>query len=260
MWTGTIELGLVNIPVTLAKAVDDKSESAIKQVCRCHSLPIDARWRCKETHELCTDTVPAIKIGEGDNDWLEIDESEMVAIEDRTKSKILTLLDVQPVDTLPLMFAYGVYYVRHNAKANVEPTAMATLVAALSKSNYGLMVNWGSAANEKLAAITAEAGVLVLRLVPHWDRVRVASSMERAHFKGKLDKRNVERMTELLEAFRNPEGFQYPKYADEGQELRHALIERILNGEQMPEQAPAPKVDPDQFFEMLDKAIEEVRS
>jgi non-homologous end joining protein Ku len=259
MFTGTIELGLVNIPITLGKAVGDEREGSLKQVCRCHQKPIDARWRCAVSHEYTTDTVAAVQVG--DDEWRLIDEAEMQQIEEATKSKILTVLDVQPTSKLPLMYAYGTYYVRHDAKSKMRPDAMATLVASMTKNHYGLVTKWGNSAKEKLCFITAESGVLVLRLIPFWENIRVASSAEREHFKGKVQPKNVEKMDELLNAFRNPDGFKYAEYADAAIQLRQNAIERILSGEE-PKPLPAPpKLDePLEIEKMIDLAIAEARS
>lgn len=259
MFSGIIELGLVNIPITLGKAVDDR-EAHFKTVCRCHKKPIDARWRCSVSHELTTDTLSAVQVDE--NEWRVIDEAEMAQIEEATKSKILTVLDVQPIDKLPLIYAYGTYYVRHDAKSKMRPDAMTTLVASMTKNKYGLVVKWGNASRDKLCLITAESGVLVLRLIPFWENIRVASQTEREHFRGKLVKRNVEKMDELLNAFRNPEGFRYTEYSDVGRELREAAVERILSGEEQPARPAPPKDDsgPLEIEKMIDLAIAEARS
>lgn len=258
MFTGVIELGLVNIPVTLGKAIDDR-EPHFRTVCRCHKKPIDARWRCSVTEKLTTDTLSAVQVDE--NEWRVIDEDEMAQIEEATKSKILTVLDVQPTSKLPLMYAYGTYYVRHDLKSKVRPDAMATLVASMTKNKYGLVVKWGNASRDKLCLITAESGVMVLRLIPFWENVRVASTDEREHFKGKIQPRNVEKMDELLNAVRNPEGFRYPEYSDVGKELREAAVERILSGTE-PKSRPAPPKDDDgplEIEKLLDLAMEAMK-
>jgi non-homologous end joining protein Ku len=260
MFSGSISLGLVNVPITIAKAWGDEREGSLKQVCSCHKKPIDASWRCSVSMERCTDTVSAVQIS--DDEWRVISTDEMGKIEDATNSKVLEVLDVQPLARLPLLYATGCYFIRHDDKAKMRPEAMATLVASMTKAKVGLVVKWGNSTREKLCVIAAERGVLTLRVIPFWSGVRVPSKKERAHFSVKLKPRNVAKMDELLGALSNPEGFQYAEYQDEGLALRQAAVERILDGEE-PVQRKAPeKIEEEDIdiFEMIDRAVAEVKA
>ena len=258
MFSGTIQIGLVNVPITLGKSWSDERETSLKQVCICHKQPIDRSERCSVDHTSPVSKLYAVQVEEGV--WRPIDENEMAQIESDTTSKILDVIDVQPVSKLPLLYATGCYYCRHDKKAKMEPTAMATLVASLTKGNLGLVCKWGNASREKLCVITAEAGILILRVIPFLENVRVASTAEREHFRAKPDPKNVTKMTELLDAIQNPNGFQYAEHHDEGLRLRTEAVERIIAGKKS-EPRPEPKM-PEQtdIFAMIDAAIAEVRS
>jgi non-homologous end joining protein Ku len=45
-WSGSIQCGLLNVPVTVGSAVTDSREKSLMDVCAKHHVPIDRSERC----------------------------------------------------------------------------------------------------------------------------------------------------------------------------------------------------------------------
>jgi non-homologous end joining protein Ku len=264
MWSGHIELGILTIPITIGKAWADEKVGGLMTVCvhevggKTTPQPISRSERC----ELCKGSPEnkrtAVIVDEG---HLHIfDEDELAHIETSTQTPTLRIQDVQPIKDLPLMFSTGIYYIRHDEKSKVPPKALNRLVNALGKTGYGLICQWGNSSSQKLCVITARRGVLCLQVIPHRSEIRPASLKERAHFSVKDNPEETKTMVELLTALRNPNGFQYDSYQDQGYEMRKQAVDRILAGE-VPETEieHEPKAEPTDIMEALKAALQSAK-
>jgi len=118
MWSGTLRLGLLTVPITLAKATSEQREKALVTVCE-HGVPINRSERCGAGEETCTlSKSKAVQVGE--DEYRTLEPNEYLAIEDSTKSDTLDVLDVQPLRELPLIFGMGTYYCLGAALARME--------------------------------------------------------------------------------------------------------------------------------------------
>jgi len=248
MWSGTLRLGLLTVPITLAKATSEQREKALVTVCE-HGVPINRSERCGAGEETCTlSKSKAVQVGE--DEYRTLEPNEYLAIEDSTKSDTLDVLDVQPLRELPLIFGMGTYYVRADAKVRGSEQGFAILHAALAKTKQGLVVKLCRSASQKLCVIHASEGLLLLTQIPFMAELRKPGEQERSHWETEAPEAQVALATELLSQQRNPDGFAWPDYIDNGYKMRTAVVDRILadelplddEGEQqereIPEQAP----------------------
>jgi non-homologous end joining protein Ku len=262
MFSGSIKLGLLNIPITIGKATEDGREHGLSQVCD-HSddgriVRIDKSERCEICGGRPQHKAMAVKLPDSD-EYRIFDTNELTAIEDATKSSVLKILDAQPLSKLPLLYSTGVYYVRHNVKSKTDAEAFATLAVTLSKNRMGLVCKWGNSAKEKLCVITSDRGVMMLRVIPFVDSIRPASSVEREHFSVKVNPKAMTKMDAFLHEISNPEGFAYANYSDQGLALRQAAVERVLAGEKPNRPAPPkPEVEPMDLDAMIEAAMADV--
>lgn len=257
MWQGFIQIGLINIPVSLGKAAEIQRESSLVQVCNHDDhepVKIDRSERCEECEGRPLSKRWAVQTDEGE--FHVFNENEYNEIEEATKLDSLVVTDVQPASNLPLMYSFGAYYIRHNEKAKITPSAMATLVAAMMKTKLCLVCKLGNASRQKLCVISAENGLLILRQVPFLDDVRVASKAERLHMSAKVDRKAVEKMGDLLHELQNVDGFAYAEYNDAGLQLRAEAVDRIMKGEKREIKKMDPKPDAEvDIFALIDNEV-----
>jgi non-homologous end joining protein Ku len=250
MWSGAIEIGMLNIPITIGKAFEQVKEKSLTTVCYHGDAEGASTISRSERCEKCGGSPQNKRLAiETEDGYRLFDEAEVSHIEVSTKTPTLVIKDVQPLKTLPMLFSTGVYYVRHDEKSKVPPRALNRLIMALGKTEYALVCQWGNSSSQKLCVISAERGVLILRQIPYLNEIRIASKKERLHFAVPSDEAETDKMVELLGALRNPEGFKYESYKDHGLELRQAAVERILEG--LPEDIPESESENDEPVDIM---------
>jgi Ku protein len=230
MWSGSIQLGLLNVPITVGKSWTEEREKSLVQLCADHKVPIDRTERCGAGHETCSLVkVRGVQVSEGE--YKALDAAQYAHIEDSTKSDMLTILDAQPVYELPLEYGTGTYFLRPDKKVKGSVTPFAVLVKAMRKSDYGLIVKWCRSARQQLAVIHVNVdGLLVLTTIPYVNELRTAGDQERAHMEVEPDDAHVDLLVDLLEATSNEEGFQHDAYKDDGLVMRARAVNEILSG------------------------------
>lgn len=257
MWSGTIRLGLLNVPITLAKAWSDQRVDGLRELCADHLTPVSRNERC----DAC-DGAPASKVRgvETPSGWRKFSENELASIEDATKTDTLDVHDVQPLDTLPMPFATGTYFVRPDKKSKGSELVFAHLCEALDATGYGMIAKWGNSAKQKLVVVYARDGYILLSTIPMPNEIRFPGDQESAHHGVQTDDGQTQMLCDLLSECKNPDGFQYGSYEDAGLRLRNEAIDRILDGngptdpiEQIP---TAPATD---LMDALKASIEQKR-
>lgn len=233
MWSGTISLGLVSIPVTIGKAWQDEREASLRDICGDHLVPVDRTERCPADPDC---TIAKQKGVEVDGTWRAFNVNEYEAIEAATKSDTLEILNVQKEWDLPLEFGTGTYYVRFNDKAKGNsPDAFAHLIATLNQRDEGCIVKWCRSAKQKLAVLRTDGkGHLLLTTIPFVTELREPGKLESAHQHVEINGEIVEQMGNLMDAL-TTEQFDHSLYSDEGMRLRSEAVEKILGGEKLQE-------------------------
>src|ERR1700746_987779 len=101
-----IEIGMLSIPVTIGKATVEERESSLIDV----AITSTGVERIRRNEHLASGNqidqkAKAVQIEDGNLRLL--NEGEMAHIEASTKSSVLTIVDVQPLKYLPLVFSTG---------------------------------------------------------------------------------------------------------------------------------------------------------
>lgn len=233
MWSGTISLSLITIPVTIGKSWSDEREKNLRDICGTHLVPVDRTERCPADFRCEIDKVKGLEV---DGEWRAFNAAEYAAIEEATKSDTLEILNVQKEWDLPLEFGTGTYYVRFNAKAKGQsPDAFAHLVATLNQRDEGCVVKWCRSARQQLAVLRTDGqGHLLLTTIPFVGEWREPGLMESAHQHVEIQGEIVEQMGVLMDAL-STEQFDHSLYTDEGLRLRSEAVEKILGGEKLQE-------------------------
>ena len=236
MWSGTISLGLVKIPVTIGKAWSDARESSLRELCATHKTPVDRTERCSKDSKCQVGGNKVRGVEMPDGSWRAFKESEYTAIEESTKSDTLEIITVQKEWDLPLEFGTGTYYVRYNEKAKGNsPDAFAHLIATLNQRDEGAVVKWCTSSRQKLAVLRTDGkGHLLLTTIPFIKELREAGKLESAHQQVEIVEGVVEQMGNLMDALGKTE-FDHASYTDKGLELRTEAVDKILGGEQLQE-------------------------
>lgn len=249
MWKGSISLGMLTIPISVGKSWGDETDPSLKDVCTCHGLPIERHERCKVTGdrpEGKTKGVAVIDATEADGvRWHAMDKSEWDNIKQQTKSFSLDILDIQPLDTIPMHFSIGTYYCRAE---NGSERAFAIFAEVLERHKMAAVTKWCRDTKQKLAVLHVWDGILLMTVLPFRSAWRAPGEAERAHLKedvrSQVNMREVAVAEQILNAMSSPLGFAWESYRDDGVALRAQVVDRMLTGLQ-PAHRPVDRTVPD---------------
>jgi non-homologous end joining protein Ku len=232
MWSGSITLGILNVPITIGKAWEDERERSMRDVCVCHGLPIEKHERCAKTKERPPmGKTKGVEMANGK--WRKLSVVEVSRIEDATKSDSLEILDVQPEHEYPLEYSIGTYYIRPAPKADMRSFQL--LVHGLTENNRGALVKWCRSTTQKLAVLRVWNGILMLSVIPFRSAWREPGEQERRHYETEVDPKMYEVMSTLLDATSNPNGFEWDQYADDGLAIRAEAVAKVMKGQRFDE-------------------------
>ena len=231
MWSGSITLGLFNIPVSVGKAWGDswQKNAGIRDICTCHKLPIDRSERCEKTGQDATGKEKGVEIKPGE--WKALTEAEVAHIEEQTASDSLEVLDYRKLWDLPMEYAIGAYYVRFKPakpKSTTGRDAFATFVAALERNDTGAVVKWCTSSSQRLCILHAEDGVLYMTQVPFEENLRKPGDSENAHKAEQIDAAAVQGFNDLMAALATEGDYDHSRFTDDGTALRTKAVEEFV--------------------------------
>ncbi len=234
IWKGSISFGLVNIPVKLYSATEEK-DVAFHQVHRADG----GRVKYKRICSIDGEEVPYADIAKG----YELPDGDMVVLTDEdlaelplTSSREIDVLSFVPLEQVdPIIFAKS-YYLEPEAKAT---KAYVLLRDALQESGRVAIVKVALRRREALAALRVREGVVTLETMLWPDEVRTPDF-------GFLGETVEVRPQELAMAHSLIESlsgdFDPSQYSDQYRAALDSLIEARIEGRDV---MPAPDVSED---------------
>ncbi|MDI3317405.1 MAG: Ku protein [Bacillota bacterium] len=246
IWKGTLAFGLVNIPVRLYAAVEERS-IRFRQLHRPCSTPV----RYRKTCPTCGVEVPpeelarAYEVAPGRFVEVTDEDLEGLPLPTRHTVELLDFVEAGAVD--PVAFLRG-YYLEPDGGAK----AYALLREALRRSGRAGVARLGLREKERLALlrVAADGRTLALQTLLYPDEVRSPAELA-IPGEVEVDPREREMALRLVEMLSAP--FDPGRYHDRSREALEALIARKAQGE--PLRAPAPERPTG--VEELTRALEE---
>ena len=250
MWAGSLRLGLLNVPITIGKAAQEQKEKGLVTVCADHKVPINRSERCGAGAKDCSLT-KSKAVQKADKSYHVFSPAEVSSIEDSTKSDTLDVLDVQPLNDLPMEFGMGTYYVRADKKVRGSEQAFSILALALAKTRMGMVAKLCRSASQKLVVLHASEGMILLTQIPMLAELRKPGDDERAHWKVEPPTAQIDLLVDLLNQTRNSSGFDWAAYEDEGYRLRTEAVDRVLAGDVSDEADEQPVEETQQATDLM---------
>ena len=215
IWSGSISFGLVNVPVRMYSAIDEKdlhfhyvhepdgSRIGYRKVCKAEDRPVPD-----------DEIVKAFEYEPGE--WVYMSDEDFAAAEPET-ARTIDIRDFVPHDEIDPIYFERTYYL--GPQENAEKV-YSLLVQALERSRLAGIAKYVMRDKQHLGCLRVRDGVITLEKMYFADEVR--SAAEIAPSEQKVDEREVELAGKLIESFSGP--FQPEKYDDT---YRDALCEVI---------------------------------
>lgn len=224
IWQGAINFGLVNIPVALQTAVQEKSVN-FHMLSKDGSCRLRRKLYCPDTGEEVDfgDTARGIEVSKGEYVLVDDKEIEKLRPEKGKSISIEQFVKLEEIDPIYLDRAYFI------TPSNGSDNAYKLLVEAMKESGRIGLAKFVMRGHQYVAAVRVAGEGLVLHTMHYPDEVlslddALPSTLVRAKAPGK----EVQIASQLIEAMTHP--LDMAKFKDDYREQVQALIEQKRKG------------------------------
>jgi len=218
MWKGTISFGLVNIPVKMHAATENK-DVKLRQLCKECQTPVQYKKVCPgcDQEVKSEDIVKAYEYAK--DKFVILDEEELQALKQEQTDKAVEIMDfVKLADIDPIYFEKS-YYLSPNEGGS---KAYGLLRSALKDTKKIGVAKMMIRSKEQLAVIRVYANTLVVETIHYPDEVRDVKEVPNVPKSVKSEKQELDTAKMLIDQLTTT--FDPEKYTDD---YRTALIELI---------------------------------
>jgi DNA end-binding protein Ku len=255
IWTGAISFGLVNVPVRLYSAIEQKDV-------RFHEFDQKSgkRIRHKRVAEGSNrevdygDVAKGYEVSKGRYVVLEQEELEAA---DPEKTRSIEIEDFVELAEIDPIFFEKTYYLGPEKDKGAK-RAYALLERALEDAERVGIAHFVMRSKEYLAAIRARDGYLVLETMYFPDEIRAAKKTVPDLPVGvKVEKKDLDLANRLIEGLTSK--WQPTKYRDTYRERVLKLVKRKQRGEEIVVEAPEEEESSEDLMEALRASVEAIK-
>lgn len=242
MWKGSISFGLVNIPVKMYAATEEKQirfrylhktcRTPIQQVRKCPNCQIEVPWQ---------DVVKGYEYADGRFVLMEKEELEELLPDTAKAIEILDFVDLPQID--PIYFQKSYYLGAQDANNK----AYALLREALRQTNKIGIAKVTLRSKQTLAIIRVYDHCLLMETIYYPDEVRDVSLVPEVPGEIELAGKELEMAKQLIENLSTD--FQPEKYRDEVRQAIQEAVEKKISGEEVVE---APAKRPEKVIDLME--------
>lgn len=238
IWTGSVTFGLVNVPVRMVSAVEerklhfhyvhapDSSRIGYEKICKAEGKPVPD-----------DEIVKAFEYEKGEYVFMTDEDFEAAAAE---STKTIEIRDFVAADEIDPIYFERTYYLAPQEGAE---KVYALLVQAMERSGLVAIAKYVMRDRQNLGALRVRDGVIALERMYFGDEIRPASEL--APEGVKVDKRELEMAEQLIESFTGE--FDPSRYEDTYRDALCEIIRAKRKGEEVhvPERAEEEEQAPD---------------
>jgi DNA end-binding protein Ku len=243
IWSGSISFGLVNIPVRMYSATQDRD-------IRFHLLHDQDKARLqrklvsstsgKEVHS--EHIIRGFEVSKDQYVVVQKDEIESCAPEKSKAIEITDFVDLAEID--PIYYERPYYLVPQPAA--VKPYKL--LTEAMTQSKKVAIAKYVMHEKQHLAALRAVENVICLETMRFADEVVDASQLDAVPDNLKLNEREIKAALQLIDSLASE--FDPSKYSDEYRDCIMSIVERKARGEEVVVR-PAPERQPSRAGDLM---------
>ena len=255
IWNGSINFGLVNIPIGLAVAQDRKDVSFRTLHRECGTPIKQKRWCPKHERDVESDElVKGWEFAKGSYVVVEEPDLEAVALSRSQSIEIVKFVSLAEVD--PLYFERCYYLAPAAAEAQRRPYVL--LLKAMQEAGVaaiGKFVLWGK---ENLCLVRPLDGALALETLYYAEDIRSKAEIAEAIEETEVKEPELTMARQLVESLAGE--FDPVVYRNEYRHELRALLEAKLAGQEIVRPEPLPESPVVDLMEALKQSIAAAKS
>lgn len=220
MWKGTISFGLVNIPIKLHAATENK-DVRLRQLHKECKTPINYLKVCPncDAEVEPNDIVKAYEYAK--NKFVELDEEELASLKKEQEDKAVEIIDFVKLQEIDPIYFDKSYYMSPGDGGGKAYTLLREALAESEKIGVAKII---IRAKEHLAVIRVYKNTLLMETIHFPDEVRAVDQVPNVPEKVDVTKKEVDTALLLIDQLTTT--FDPDKYEDD---YRQALMEMIEN-------------------------------
>jgi DNA end-binding protein Ku len=226
MWKGSISFGLVNIPIKLHTATEDKDIKLRTLHNKCHA-PIKYEKICSVCEEEVKpdDIVKAYEYTKGK--FVVLDQEDLEKLKKENEEKAVEIIDFVKIEQIDPIYFDRSYYMSPNEGGS---KAYSLLRKALQESQKVGLAKIIIRSKEQLAVIRVYENTLVMETIHYPDEVRKSGDVPNVPAENKVTKKELDTAILLIDQLTSE--FEPEKYTDEYRTALLELIESKRNGKE----------------------------
>lgn len=246
MWKGTISFGLVNIPVKMHAATENK-DIKLRQLHKECRTPIKYERTCPNCEKEVSndDIVKAYEYAK--NKFVILDDEELEAFKKEQTDKAVEIMDFVKLDEIDPIYFEKSYYLSPNDGGSKAYGLLRNALKDTGKIGIAKMM---IRSKEHLAVIRIYEDTLVVETIHYPDEVRQASDVPNVPEAAATEKKELETAKMLIDQLTT--AFDPDKYTDEYRNALMKLIEEKKNGNETTTAAPEGEGQPEPATNLMD--------
>lgn len=245
MWKGTISFGLVNIPVKMHAATENK-DIKLRQLHKKCKTPIKYEKTCPNCEEdvKSEDIVKAYEYAS--NKFVVLDDEELEALKKEQEDKAVEIIDFVQLEEIDPIYFEKSYYLSPNDGGS---KAYALLREALTDTGKIGIAKMMIRSKEQLAVIRVYNDAIVVETIHYPDEVRAVGDVPNVPNQESVGKKELDTAKLLIDQLTTK--FEPEKYQDDYRTALMELIEAKKNNEEI-EIGGETKAKPDNVVNLMD--------
>jgi DNA end-binding protein Ku len=259
IWNGSINFGLVNIPVGLAPATKPKarqSDISFRTLHRECATPIRQKRFCP-VHEREVGPDELVKGWEvAKGQFVVVEDADLEAIEQQDDSRSIDITRFVPVDAVdPIFFDRTYFLAPASAPAQKRPYVL--LLNAMRETGTGAIGRFVIRGHENLCLIRPKGDALALETLFQAEDVHSQAEIEEAVSEGDVKEAELALARQVIESLAGD--FEPSELTSEYRRDLRAMLEAKLSGEEITRPEPVPEAPVVDLMEALRRSVADVK-
>ncbi len=230
MLKGAISFGLVNIPIKMYAATEEKDVRFRSLHKKCHT-PI----KYKKTCPLCNEEVGPDDIVRGfeyePGKFVIITDEDIESVKAQVQAKTIEIVDFIKLEEIDPIFYVKTYYLAPQAEVASSATAFVLLREAMRASGRIAVARLAMHDSQTLCVLRISGNAILLETIFYPDEIRPASEVPALPDTAVTDPKQMDIAQRLIDSLTAQ--FDPSKYTDEYREALKTLIDARIEGKQI---------------------------
>ena len=254
MWKGTISFGLVNIPVKLHSATENK-DIKLRQLHKECKTPIKYERTCPNCDEevKSEEIVKAYEYAE--NKFVVLDDEDLENLKKEQEGKAVEIVDFVKLEEIDPIYFEKSYYISPNEGGSKAYSLLRKSLKDTGKIGIAKII---IRSKEQLAIVRIYENTLIMETIHYPDEVRDVQEVPNVPEEEDLGKKELDTAKNLIEQLTTE--FEPENYKDEYRTALMELIEAKKNDEEITTAKPQPTPDNvTDLMDALEKSLEKTK-